>query len=94
MSGYRQPPSAQLNAIEDSRDNAQNTDGKVLIEPQVAITPPDTLPRLRDLIDHGRMQHPAQPSQSLATRLAMKRSASSRLPLIPASYHALQEQSA
>src|SRR5258708_12043145 len=32
--------------------------GILLIEPQVAITPPDTLPRLRDLVDHGWMQQP------------------------------------
>src|SRR3954454_16609198 len=32
--------------------------GILLIEAQVAITPPDALPRLRDLIDHGWVQEP------------------------------------
>jgi hypothetical protein len=32
--------------------------GILLIEPQVAITSPDTLPRLRDLVDHGGVQQP------------------------------------
>src|SRR5262245_36127209 len=32
--------------------------GILLIEPQVAITPPDPLPRLRDLIHDAGMQQP------------------------------------
>jgi hypothetical protein len=44
--------------------------GVLLIEPQVAITPPDALPRLRYLIDHGRMQQccPGVPVPGLQVR--------------------------
>jgi len=44
--------------------------GILLIEPQVAITSPDPLPRLRDLVDHGGMQqrYPSMPIPSLQVR--------------------------
>ena len=32
--------------------------GVFLVEPQVAVTPADPLPRLRDLLDHLRIQQP------------------------------------
>ena len=44
--------------------------GVLLIEPQVAVTLPDALSRLRDLVDHGGMQEscPAVPVPGLQAR--------------------------